>query len=230
MGLSPFVTAATACSAASAPLSTAVTPSSPSTQLPTPKTGFPLERANAISASVPQAPPIATTASAARATRPLRISPRPVGRLTSRWAFASERSSPGRMPTVVPPACFAPRDAASITPPRPPVTTVAPSSASRRPADSACSSCSAVAELAPITATYSCASAKFGSEPVTPARVLGLPAELLLCLCVRDRLQLRGEAHHRARHQLRDEHRDAERLLCAGQAPEIRSPLLHRRR
>ena len=38
---------------------------------------------------------------------------------------------------VVPPACLAPRQAASITPPRPPQTTTAPRSASRRPTSSA---------------------------------------------------------------------------------------------
>src|SRR5581483_4440934 len=46
------------------------------------------------------------------------------------------------MPTVVPPTAFAPRAAAAITSARPPVTTVAPRSASRRPTRSARSSCS----------------------------------------------------------------------------------------
>ena len=39
---------------------------------------------------------------------------------------AAARSAPGRMPTVVPPADFAPRDAAAITSLSPPVTTTQP--------------------------------------------------------------------------------------------------------
>src|SRR5436309_13582324 len=52
---------------------------------------------------------------------------------------------------VVPPALFAPRAAAAITSPRPPVTTVQPRSASRRPTSSARCSCS---RPLPITATW----------------------------------------------------------------------------
>src|SRR5439155_5791133 len=130
----------------------------------------------------------------ARATSALRISPSPVGIATSTYGFASERSRPGRIPTVWPPADFAPRQAASITPPRPPVTRTAPSSAKRLPAASASAICSAEASLAPITATETGGSAKLGPEALAPARVTRLPAELPLGLGVRDRLQAGREA------------------------------------
>ena len=78
-------------------------------------------------------PPTATSASAARTTSALRASPSPVAIATSTYALASARSAPGRIPTVVPPAALAPRQAASITPPRPPQTSTAPRSASPRP-------------------------------------------------------------------------------------------------
>src|SRR5204863_569716 len=73
--------------------------------------------------------------------------------VTTTWSshgFASARDSPGRIPIVVPPALLAPRAAAAITSPSPPVTTVAPPSASSRPTVSARSSCS---EPLPITET-----------------------------------------------------------------------------
>src|SRR6202035_276948 len=54
-------------------------------------------------------------------------------------------------PIVVPPASLAPRDAAAITSPSPPVTTVAPPSANSRPTCAACSSCSA-----PLPITETC--------------------------------------------------------------------------
>ena len=57
----------------------------------------------------------------------------PVTTTWSSHSFASVRVSPGRMPIVVPPALFAPRAAAAITSPSPPVTTVAPRPASSRP-------------------------------------------------------------------------------------------------
>jgi hypothetical protein len=97
---------------------------------------------------------MAIAASAARTTSPLRSSPKPVGRASVTCGLASARSSPGRMPTLVPPACAAPRQAASITPPRPPHTTIAPRSARRRPSSSAMLACSGVASPDPITATY----------------------------------------------------------------------------
>jgi hypothetical protein len=49
--------------------------------------------------------------------------------VTTTWSihsFALSRISVGRMPIVAPPALLAPRAAAAITSPRPPVTTVAP--------------------------------------------------------------------------------------------------------
>src|SRR4051812_39632685 len=118
------------------------------------------------------------------------------------------------MPTVSPPPSFAPRQAASITPPRPPVTTIAPSSASRRPAAYACSRSSCAGADAPITATYS---AKLGPEALAQARVAQLPAELLLRLCVRHGLQPGREAGHAPRCETRDPGRDAPRLLGADQ-------------
>ena len=48
-------------------------------------------------------------------------------------SFASARSGPGSSPIVIPPALAAPRQAASITPPRPPQMTVAPARASSEP-------------------------------------------------------------------------------------------------
>src|SRR6201987_3013425 len=74
--------------------------------------------------------------------------------VTTTWSihgFASVRVSPGRIPIVVPPALFAPRAAAAITSPSPPVITVAPRSASSRPTSSARSSCSA-----PLPITETC--------------------------------------------------------------------------
>src|SRR5207247_439798 len=87
-----------------------------------------MRRAMAISESVPQPPPIAITALAARTISALRISPIPVASATSMSGFASRGSFPGRMPTVSPPACFAPRAAADITPPSPPHSSTAPRS------------------------------------------------------------------------------------------------------
>ena len=121
--------------------------------MPIPTTGTPVRSANAISDNVPYAPPTAITASAARTTSALRISPIPVVSATVTCSLASARSVPGRIPSTVPPAPAAPRDTASITPPSPPHTTTAPRSASNRPTTSAHSAWSAVASLGPITAT-----------------------------------------------------------------------------
>ncbi len=114
-------------------------------------TGRPSRIANPISARVPQLPPTAITASPEPATARLRACPMPVTTAWSIHSFASARLLPGRMPIVVPPAFFAPRAAAAITSPRPPVTTVQPRSASRRPTSSARASCS---EPLPITETW----------------------------------------------------------------------------
>ena len=53
---------------------------------------------------------------------------------------AASRRSPGRIAIVAPPAAFAPRWAAAMTSPRPPVTTVQPRSARSRPTSSAAAS------------------------------------------------------------------------------------------
>src|SRR5688572_1780627 len=86
--------------------------------------------------SVPMPPLIMITASAARTTSVLRSQPIPVVIATSTYAFASRLSRPGRIPMTRPPAFFAPRLTASITPERPPVTTTAPRSASSFPTSS----------------------------------------------------------------------------------------------
>src|SRR5207249_1017186 len=75
-------------------------------------------------------------------TARFRAWPMPVTTTWSIHSFASVRSSPGRIPIVVPPADFAPRATAAMTSPSPPHTTVTPRSASRRPTASARSSCS----------------------------------------------------------------------------------------
>ena len=53
-----------------------------------------------------------------------------VGTATLSHSFAWESSSSGRMPTAIPPASQAPRDAAAMTPPRPPQITTIPAPAS----------------------------------------------------------------------------------------------------
>ena len=83
--------------------------------------------------------------SADRTRIALRPSPSPVGIATSTNSFASARSAPGRIPTVVPPASFAPRHAASIAPPSPPHTSTTPREPSSRPTASATSHSSGVA-------------------------------------------------------------------------------------
>src|SRR5438067_2311062 len=82
--------------------------------------------------------------------------------VTTTWSIHSltgSRVSVGRMPMVVPPALLAPRAAAAITSPSPPVTTVAPRSARSRPTCSAFSSCSLPL---PTTETWTAISAMLG--------------------------------------------------------------------
>jgi SAM-dependent methyltransferase len=67
---------------------------------------------------------------------------------------------------VVPPSSRAPRQAASMAPPRPPHTTTAPRRASSRPTDSAASTSSGSARPGPITDTY-------GADPLTDATLVG---------------------------------------------------------
>ncbi len=116
-------------------------------------TGTPVRNANAISESVPYAPPTAITTSTERTINAFRISPIPVVIATVTCGFASARARPGSNPTTVPPAAAAPRATASITPPRPPQNTTAPAWASSRPTASARAISSAVASLGPMTAT-----------------------------------------------------------------------------
>ncbi len=113
----------------------------------------PVFNARPISESVPGPPPMDMTADPARATKALRACPRPVGSATVKYRLPSEASFPGSNPIVIPPACWAPRHAASITPLRPPQTRTTPSSASRRPTSSASCACSGVHSPAPITDT-----------------------------------------------------------------------------
>src|SRR5450755_1105309 len=114
----------------------------------------PNRRASAISEWVPYSPSTAITAAAERTTRALRASPRPVGMTTSTQGLAAERSAPGRIPTVVPPADLAPRQAAPMIPMRPPQTTTAPSRARAAPTSSAITSTEAGASPAPMTAIW----------------------------------------------------------------------------
>ncbi len=115
-----------------------------------PNTGIPALRAIAISARVPWLPPIEITDSADWTTRTFLAWPRPVRMTTSRYSLPSLVS--GTMPTVIPFFSFAPRQAASITPPSPPHTTVPRFPAIRPPVTSAVSYSSIVQSPAPITA------------------------------------------------------------------------------
>ena len=87
--------------------------------------------------SVPIPPETMITASAARTARVLRIRPMPVVIAMSTKSLASRLSNPGRIPMTRPPALFAPRLAASMTPDKPPETTMPLRSAMRRPTSSA---------------------------------------------------------------------------------------------
>src|SRR2546429_288564 len=88
-----------------------------SSHVPIPTTGLAARRASAISERVPHSPPIAINASAARTTSAFRASPRPVGTALSTKGVASARSSPGRGPSVAPPAGRRPARAELAFPP-----------------------------------------------------------------------------------------------------------------
>ncbi len=120
-------------------------------------TGRPILRARAISESVPQPWPMAIAAWPEAATARFRPCPAPVATTVVAWGVASAGSSPGSTATTSPPAERAPREAASITPPRPPVTRVAPASARRRPTSSAAAASSGVAWPAPKTLIWAMA-------------------------------------------------------------------------
>ena len=77
---------------------------------------------------------MAISESAARTTQRIASLAEAGGTATSTYGLAAERSAPGRIPSVVPPSAFAPRQAASIAPPRPPHTrTARPAPAPGRP-------------------------------------------------------------------------------------------------
>ena len=78
-------------------------------QVPSPATGLPARRANAISDSVPVAA-LHRDHRVRRPAPPARCAPRPgpVATATSTHGFAAARSSPGRIPSVVPPSALAP--------------------------------------------------------------------------------------------------------------------------
>lgn len=116
--------------------------------------GLLVRTASAISLSVPQLPPTTITASALLTTRPLRSSPRPVGKATERKAFPFTREFPGRSPTVIPPSLCAPRHTASMTPPSPPQITMHCCCARSLPSRWAVSTSDDVAASGPTTATY----------------------------------------------------------------------------
>ena len=97
-----------------------------------------------ISESVPAPPPITTTPSADRALTKSRVSPIPVGITMSHASLACRWASCGMIPTASPPPARAPRLAAPITPPSPPVSRTDPDRAISSPALYAASSCSPV--------------------------------------------------------------------------------------
>src|SRR5512138_64048 len=96
---------------------------------------------------------MAMTASAFMTTSELRVKPRPVAMGRSTQGLASDGEQPGTIPTVNPPSSRAPRQAASMTPPRPPQTTTAPARAMCRPTSKADSTAWRPGRLPPMTAT-----------------------------------------------------------------------------
>src|SRR6185295_5315297 len=121
--------------------------------------------------------------------------------------LASRDSKPGRSPTTVPPARAAPREAASITPPRPPHSSTAPASAMARPTRSARAATRREQTPSPITPTWRPARAGFlvliNSRGLDP-----LPAALL------ERAQHRVQ-HELGGHPIRERGRRALALLDA---------------
>ena len=113
--------------------------------------GLPWIQARQISDSVPAPPPIEITKSPASTVRMLRACPRSVGMTTLHQGFASSIRRDGMMPTTVPPALRAPRLAPSITPPRPPVTSVMPNRPNSPPTCSAASTTTEAGAESPIT-------------------------------------------------------------------------------
>src|SRR5205823_12602708 len=102
---------------------------------------------------------------------------------------------PGRSPTVIPPAPAAPRDAASIAPPNPPVTTMAPSPARRRPISSHWAATSGLAGSGPTTSTYTLIPSPPGSaQHGRQDRHRALLVQRLVAVAALRRLHARGTA------------------------------------
>src|SRR5512136_2775638 len=95
---------------------------------------------------------MAITAWADFTTATFLASPVPVTTAISTHGFAVLESCPGKMPTVRPPLDLAPRQPASITPPRPPHTIMTPRSAKNSPALSASLASSGEQDEYPLTA------------------------------------------------------------------------------
>src|SRR5581483_3177382 len=87
--------------------------------------------------NVPKPPPMAIKLSGARTLTTFRTVPSPVIIATVKYGLHSPRSSPGAMPTTIPPNERAPFEAAFITPLIPPETQIAPERAISRPTSSA---------------------------------------------------------------------------------------------
>src|SRR5581483_365319 len=87
--------------------------------------------------NVPKPPPMAIKLSGARTLMTFRTVPNPVVIATVKYGLHSPRSSPGAMPTTMPPNERAPFEAAFITPLIPPETQIAPERAISFPTSSA---------------------------------------------------------------------------------------------
>ena len=122
-----------------------------SSSRPREMTRLPSLRPMAISESVPYAPAMAMSAWAVAAMTTFLAWPMPVTTGMSMKALAERASYEGRTPTVRPPALFAPRAAASMTPPRPPQTRTAPARAISAPASSARAAVSGAGSESPMT-------------------------------------------------------------------------------
>ena len=142
-----------------------------------------------ISESVPAPPPITTTPSADRALTKSRVSPIPVGMTMSHASLACRWASCGMMPTTRPPPSRAPRLAAPITPPSPPVSSAEPDRAISRPASYAASSCSRVQCLPSLCPMTSICRMRPGRAPAgrAPSRPPPPPRPPLPCTAGRGR-------------------------------------------
>src|SRR5581483_1178382 len=130
--------------------------------------------------NVPKPPPMAIKLSGARTLMTFRTVPNPVVIATVKYGLHSPRSSPGAMPTTIPPNERAPFEAAFITPLIPPETQIAPERAISRPTSSA--------HWIEFVGTASVVAA-VPSTPIMGTRILNLFFFL----------ELRGLAHARTR-------------------------------